>query len=179
MLSSSAAVDVRSRNFLPSGVPPILNEGGASSNRLAALTSGPVHTSLRDQSSLHEMSPAITKTRDLRTKTKADLEKEAEDLRIELGQLRVAKVTGGPASKLSKIREVRKSIARVLTVLTAQKREALKDHYKDKKFKPLDLRPKKTRAIRRRLTKEQLAKKAYKAQKMAKAFPMRKYAVRA
>ncbi|PXF46388.1 60S ribosomal protein L35 [Gracilariopsis chorda] len=125
------------------------------------------------------MARESTKTSDLRTKTKADLEKEAEDLRIELGQLRVAKVTGGPASKLSKIREVRKSIARVLTVLTAQKREALKDHYKGKKFKPLDLRPKKTRAIRRRLTKEQLAKKTYKAQKMAKAFPMRKYAVRA
>ncbi|CAN8074864.1 unnamed protein product [Agarophyton chilense] len=119
------------------------------------------------------------KTSELRTKTKADLEKEAEDLRVELGQLRVAKVTGGPASKLSKIREVRKCIARVLTILTAQKREALKDHYKDKRYKPLDLRPKKTRAIRRRLTKEQMAKKTLRAQKMEKAFPKRKYAVRA
>lgn len=125
------------------------------------------------------MTREVVKASELRTKTKADLEKEAEDLRIELGQLRVAKVTGGPASKLSKIREVRKSIARVLTVLTAQKREALKEHYEGKRFKPLDLRPKKTRAIRRRLTKEQLNKKTLRQLKKEKAFPMRKFAVRA
>lgn len=115
----------------------------------------------------------------MRLKTKADLEKEAENLRIELGQLRVAKVTGGPASKLSKIREVRKSIARVLTVLTAQKRGALKEHYEGKRYKPIDLRPKKTRAIRRRMTKEQINKKTLRQQKKARAFPMRKYAVKA
>lgn len=119
------------------------------------------------------------RTSDLRSKSKADLEKEAEGLRIELGQLRVAKVTGGPALKLCKIREVRKSIARVLTVLTAQKRQALKEHYAGKKYKPLDLRPKKTRAIRRRLTKEQLAKKTWREVKKERAFPMRKYAIRA
>lgn len=124
------------------------------------------------------MAREAARTSDLRTKTKADLEKEAENLRIELAQLRVAKVTGGPASKLSKIREVRKTIARVLTVLTAQKREALKEHYAGKKYKPLDLRPKKTRAIRRRLTKDQISKKTLHAQKMFKAFPKRKYAVR-
>ena len=125
------------------------------------------------------MARESVRTSELRTKTKADLEKEAEDLRVELGQLRVSKVTGGPASKLSKIREVRKSIARVLTVLTAQKREALKEHYQDKKYKPIDLRPKKTRAIRRRLTKEQINKQTLRQQKRAKAFPMRKYAVKA
>lgn len=125
------------------------------------------------------MARESVRTSDLRTKTKADLEKEAEDLRVELGQLRVSKVTGGPASKLSKIREVRKSIARVLTVLTAQKREALKEHYEGKKYKPLDLRPKKTRAIRRRLTKEQINKKTARQAKRDKAFPMRKFAVRA
>lgn len=125
------------------------------------------------------MTRESVKASELRTKTKADLEKEAEDLRIELGQLRVAQVTGGPPSKLTKIREVRKSIARVLTVLTAQKREALKEHYEGKRFKPLDLRPKKTRAIRRRLTKEQLNKKTHRQLKREKAFPPRKFAVRA
>lgn len=116
---------------------------------------------------------------ELRAKTKGDLEKQAEELRIELGQARVAKVTGGAASKLSKIKEIRKSIARVLTVLTAQKRDALKEHYKTKKYKPLDLRQKKTRAIRRRMTKDQINKKTLKQMKRAKAFPMRKYAVKA
>lgn len=125
------------------------------------------------------MTREFVRTSELRTKTKADLEKEAEDLRIELGQLRVAQVTAAPASKLSKIREVRKSIARVLTVLTAQKREALKKYYENKRFKPLDLRPKKTRAIRRRLTKEQINKKTERQLKRERAFPKRKYAIKA
>ncbi len=116
---------------------------------------------------------------ELRAKTKGDLEKQAEELRIELGQARVAKVTGGSASKLAKIKEIRCSIARVLTVLTAQKRDALKEHYRSKKLVPLDLRPKKTRAIRRRMTKEQINKKTLRQTKRAKAFPMRKFAVKA
>ena len=41
---------------------------------------------------------------------------------------------------------MRKTIARVLTVLTAQQRNALREFYKDKKYLPLDLRTKKTRA---------------------------------
>jgi hypothetical protein len=48
---------------------------------------------------------------------------------------------------------VRKSIARVLTVTNQKARQNLREYYKDKKYLPLDLRPKKTRAIRRRLTK--------------------------
>lgn len=116
---------------------------------------------------------------ELRAKTKSDLEKQAEELRIELGQARVAKVTGGSASKLAKIKEIRSSIARVLTVLTAQKRDALKEHYRSKKLVPLDLRSKKTRAIRRRMTKEQINKKTLRQTKRSKAFPLRKFAVKA
>lgn len=48
---------------------------------------------------------------------------------------------------------VRKSIARVMTVMTQKARQNLRELYKKKKYSPLDLRPKKTRAIRRRLTK--------------------------
>jgi hypothetical protein len=40
-------------------------------------------------------------------------------------------------------------------------------------------RHKKTRAIRRQLTQEQLTKKTLKAKKKAQHFPMRKYAVKA
>ena len=69
-------------------------------------------------------------------------------------QLRVAKVTGGAASKLAKIKFVRKSIARVLTVYNQTQKERLRAHDWGK-YKPTDLRAKKTRAIRRRLTKEQ------------------------
>lgn len=48
---------------------------------------------------------------------------------------------------------VRKSIARVLTVMNQKQRSNLRELYKGKKYQPLDLRAKKTRAIRRQLTK--------------------------
>ena len=51
---------------------------------------------------------------------------------------------------------VRLSIAQVLTVISQKQKAALREVYKNKKFMPLDLRPKKTRAIRRRLTKHQV-----------------------
>lgn len=40
---------------------------------------------------------------ELRNKSKTDLEKQLEELKTELAALRVAKVTGGAASKLSKM----------------------------------------------------------------------------
>jgi len=48
---------------------------------------------------------------------------------------------------------VRKSVARVLTVTNQKARQNIREYYKNKKYLPLDLRPKKTRAIRRRFTK--------------------------
>lgn len=45
----------------------------------------------------------VVKASELRTQSKVELEKQAEDLRVELVQLRVQKVTGGVASKLSKM----------------------------------------------------------------------------
>jgi len=51
---------------------------------------------------------------------------------------------------------VRLSIAQVLTVISQKQKAALREAYKNKKYIPLDLRPKKTRAIRRRLTKHQV-----------------------
>jgi large subunit ribosomal protein L35e len=71
-------------------------------------------------------------------------------------QLRVAKVTGGAPSKLAKIGVVRKSIARVLTVYNQTTKAKLREKYEGERFIPMDLRKKQTRAIRRRLTKEQV-----------------------
>ena len=76
-------------------------------------------------------------------------------------------------------KEVRKGIARTLTVITASTRSALKAAYAGKKYVPLDLRVKKTRAIRQRLTKNQAGAKTVRAAKKAAAFPRRKYAVKA
>merc|ERR1711904_456402 len=97
----------------------------------------------------------------------------------ELALLRVAKVTGGAPNKLSKIKVVRLSIARVLTVMSHSKRAALQKAYEGKAHKPLDLRVKKTRAIRKALTKEQANKKTVKTLKKTAQFSLRKYAIKA
>merc|ERR1719384_2927223 len=67
------------------------------------------------------------KAKELRGKKKEELMKQLHELKTELSQLRVAKVTGGAASKLSKIRTVRKSIARVLTVVHQTQKENLRN----------------------------------------------------
>ena len=46
---------------------------------------------------------------------------------------RVVQVTGGAASKLSKIKVVRKNIARVLTVINETQKGALRQHYETMK----------------------------------------------
>merc|ERR1711962_698657 len=120
---------------------------------------------------------AKIKARDLRGKKKEVLQ-QLEELKNELSQLRVAKVTGGAASKLSKIKLVRKSIARVLTVISQTQRENLRKFYRKKKYIPIDLRPKKTRAIRRQLTKHEAGLKTIKEQKKITHFSLRKYAVK-
>ena len=74
--------------------------------------------------------------------------------------------------------DIRKSIARVLTVINAKQRAQLRLFYKTKKYLPLDLRPKQTRAIRRRLSPEDSARKLEKTKKRQSHFPQRKYAVK-
>ncbi|GFO45608.1 60S ribosomal protein l35-like [Plakobranchus ocellatus] len=92
--------------------------------------------------------------------------------------LRVAKVTGGAAAKLAKIYTVRKSVARVLTVINQTQKENLRKFYRKKAFKPKDLRHKKTRAIRRALTPYELSIKSKKQLRKQRLYPMRKYAVK-
>ncbi|RDX98594.1 60S ribosomal protein L35, partial [Mucuna pruriens] len=119
-----------------------------------------------------------TKVYELRKKTKAEILNQLKDLKAELALLRVAKVTGGAPNKLSKIKVVRLSIAQVLTVISQKQKAALREAYKNKKYLPLDLRPKKTRAIRRRLTKHQESLKTEHQKKKEMYFPIRKYALK-
>ncbi|TFK43532.1 60S ribosomal protein L35 [Crucibulum laeve] len=123
--------------------------------------------------------PGKVKAYELQSKSKNDLSKQLLELKNELLTLRVQKIAGGSASKLTKISTVRKSIARVLTVMNQKARQNLREYYKDKKFLPLDLRTKKTRAIRRRMTKNEKSLKTLKQRKKDLNFPTRKYAVKA
>jgi len=92
----------------------------------------------------------------------------------------VSKVSsqGGP-SKLVKIDIIRKSIARVLTVYNQNARDSLRKAYRKRSFKPLDLRVKKTRAIRRALTVKERTAKTERQRKRELYFPQRKFALKA
>ncbi|KAF8980312.1 60S ribosomal protein L35 [Haplosporangium bisporale] len=135
---------------------------------------------MADQFFLHfSFLQAAVKAYELRTKNKAELTKQLEELKQELASLKVQKIAGGAAGKLTKISAVRKAIARVMTVITQTQRAQLRLFYQKKNFLPLDLRVKKTRAIRRRLTKHEASIKTVKQQKKETHFPLRKYAIKA
>ncbi len=120
---------------------------------------------------------ARVKAFELRSKTSKELITKLDELKLELQQLRVAKVAGGNASKLATIKTVRKSIARTLTIYNQKQKAEARKQYKGKKYMPLDLRPKKTRAIRRALkTSQKFAKTARTKSRMSN-FPMRRFAV--
>ncbi|KAK2769251.1 60s ribosomal protein l35 [Colletotrichum kahawae] len=124
------------------------------------------------------MSSGKVKASQLWNKNKDELTKQLGELKTELGQLRIQKITSS-GSKLNKIHDIRKSIARVLTVINAKQRAQLRLFYKNKKYAPLDLRAKQTRAIRRRLSAADAALVTEKAKKRTVHFPQRKFAVKA
>jgi large subunit ribosomal protein L35e len=119
------------------------------------------------------------KCHELKTRTKSALKEQLKDLKNELQTLRIAQVTGGAPAKLAKIGLVRKSIARVLTVINQTTKLKLREKFAGQTFVPVALREKKTRAIRRRLTAEQVAKKTVKQTKKDAYFPKRVFALKA
>ena len=134
-----------------------------------------------------------------RKKKNNELIADLKKLREELQKIRFNIQSGTAVSKLSKIKSLRKQIARVLTIirentknevisklLTKEKKEVKDDKeetitttIKNLKMKhiPLDLRPKKTRAMRRRLTKFENKLVTLKQLKRKLNFPKRKFAV--
>lgn len=103
-----------------------------------------------------------------------------EKLKDELRTLRNAKASSGSASKLAKIKTVRKNIARNLTALNHKERSALAGNLHQGSHKrPIFLRSKLTRAFRRRLTLHQKTKQIQKVQKRELNFPTRKYGLKA
>ena len=74
---------------------------------------------------------AIQKVSELRGKSKDELTKQLNEFKQELNNLRVAKVSGsGAPSKLGRIRDVRKSISRTLTVINQTQKDAVRQLYK-------------------------------------------------
>ena len=120
----------------------------------------------------------MVKAYELRGLSKEELLKTLGDLRKEKSDLAVAKVTGGAASKIAKIKTVRKNIARVLTVHNQQQKESIRRAAAGQKYLPKDLRMKKTRAMRLAMTKEEKKIKTLKQTKKLRHFPQRKYAIK-
>ena len=137
-----------------------------------------------------------------REKNSADLLNELKKLREELQKIRFTKSSGTAVAKLSKIKDLRKQIARILTIIRENKKaevvknlrvkvtkkekedkegkeEEIKTTIKNLKMKhiPLDLRPKLTRAMRRRMTKFERKLVTLRQLKRKLNFPMRKFAV--
>eukprot|EP00744_Colponema_vietnamica_P001437 GILI01002380.1.p1 GENE.GILI01002380.1~~GILI01002380.1.p1 ORF type:complete len:124 (+),score=35.87 GILI01002380.1:100-471(+) len=122
---------------------------------------------------------AKIKAHEIRNKSKEELLKQLDELKNELAQLRVAKVAGGNPSRLAKIKVIRKSIARVLTVYNQTQRSKLRELYKNAKYTPLDLRKKGTRAHRRLLSAKDAARVTERQKKKQQYFPVRLYALKA
>ena len=137
-----------------------------------------------------------------REKNSADLLNELKKLREELQKIRFTRSSGTAVAKLSKIKDLRKQIARILTIIRENKKaevvknlrvkvakkekedkegkeEEIKTTIKNLKMKhiPLDLRPKLTRAMRRRMTKFERKLVTLRQLKRKLNFPLRKFAV--
>merc|ERR1712137_1079375 len=84
------------------------------------------------QKTLLVVMSSFLKIADARSKSKDDLLSQLRESKQELSQLRVAKQTQTAASKVAKIRVLRKNVARILTVLSQKERDALKVLYAKK-----------------------------------------------
>ena len=141
--------------------------------------------------------------KEYRKKNTQELLNELKKMREELQKIRFTKGSGTAVAKLSKIKDLRKQIARILTVIRENKKldvvkslrervskkegneekdkkeEEVKTTIKNLKLKhiPLDLRPKLTRAKRRRMTKFERKLVTLRQLKRKLNFPMRKFAV--
>ena len=143
--------------------------------------------------------PKETSAAEYRKKNNTELLADLKKLREELQTIRFTKVTGTAVSKLSKIKPLRKQIARILTIIRENKKTEVISKLLTKETKevvdgkestvsktiknlkmnhlPLDLRPNKTIAIRRKLTKFKRKLVILKLFKRKLSFPMRKFAV--
>ena len=140
-----------------------------------------------------------TSAKEYRKKNTSDLLNDLKKLREDLQKIRFTKGTGTAVAKLTKIKELRKQIARILTIIRENrkeevvkglkervkkeekdgKEEEVKTTIKNLKLKhiPLDSRPKLTRAMRRRMTKFERRLVTLRQLKRKLNFPMRKFAV--
>ena len=120
------------------------------------------------------------KIADARGKQKDALLKALKECKTELSTLRVAKQSSAAASKVGKIRVLRKNVARILTVLSQKERDTVRALYTAKKASamPKNLRRKLTHRRRLALSKKEKSFKTARVLKKASKFPKRTFAVK-
>jgi|SwirhirootsSR3_FD_contig_41_14812027_length_411_multi_3_in_0_out_0_1 large subunit ribosomal protein L35e len=119
------------------------------------------------------------KVKDVRSKGKEELLKQLTDVKKELSQLRVAKQTNANASKVGKIKTLRKNVARILTVLNQNERlNTKKALVAAKAALPKTLKAKLTHRRRLALTQAEKNIKTRRAARVAAKFPKRVFAVK-
>jgi large subunit ribosomal protein L35e len=121
----------------------------------------------------------LLKASELREKTPDELMKILSEYKVELASLRVAKVTGGAASKLCRIKVMRQAIARVLTVFNQKRKAEAVAKWSGSAILPKCMRPRLTHKLRRKMTAAQIALKPGKAVKRAINFRQKLFVVEA
>lgn len=120
---------------------------------------------------------APLKAFELRKSSVEDLTKQLTEARQELSQQRIRSTASNRSKDSNKVKEARKNVARVLTVMNQKRKAEAIEAFRNKKHKPLDLRPRLTRALRRKLTPAQAGKLTLRRQKAMKAFPKKVYSI--
>jgi large subunit ribosomal protein L35e len=121
------------------------------------------------------------KIKELRDKSKEDLLKQLAEFKKELSQLRVAQQASSTAARVGRINPIRKSIARLLTVLNQNERANLRKFYSEKKLKkqtPKALKAKLTKRRRLALNTNEKNRKTRAQLRQAAKFPKRTFAVK-
>lgn len=119
------------------------------------------------------------RARDIRGNTPAELQAKLDSFRQELSSIRVAAVTQSGAQKVGKLRSTRKNIAKVLTVINQSQKEQLQKFYRGKKVRPTDLKPRKTRAMRKALNKHEESLKNLKTIRRERRTALKNFALKA
>ena len=102
------------------------------------------------------MKPSIKK--EIHNSSKEELEARLRKVEEELLHLRVAKVSSPTPEKLTKLKEMKKEKAVILTVMRENELKAIKAHYtENNKELPKKMREKKARKLRKKLNEKQIA----------------------
>ncbi|GKT34389.1 putative multi-domain containing protein [Aduncisulcus paluster] len=121
----------------------------------------------------------VSRASEYRQKSIAELKVVLSTLKEDLLKHRVASISSANPQGLTKLRELRKNVACVMTIMTQKARSAAFEEHKGKKFLPKDLRDRRTRAMRRALKKSEKNKVSRRVARKSSKYPMKCFAVKA